>query len=281
MRRKAFTLIELLVVVAIIALLVSILLPALNRARELAKRGVCGTNIKNIGTAMTLYKGGHNDQYPWIGTTSTAWDATKTGQARDTDYVKDEGTARSITSLLFLLVRDKQSPNLFICPSRSDDVVDGDTQDSTKNNAYRWDFKEAKNVSYSYAAPITEAAKTTSGATDSADPMLVIMSDKNPFFYDGNAPAALTDTTTGDDLRKHMSQNHTSGEYINYLFQDTHVGGGNRPDVGLLDPNGKKGDIYTASADSTKKLDLQGGTQITVSSHVGIRDAFVIGPAKP
>jgi len=54
-RRAAFTLIELLVVVAIIALLIAILLPSLQRAREVANQTVCATTIKQLGMAHMLY----------------------------------------------------------------------------------------------------------------------------------------------------------------------------------------------------------------------------------
>ena len=55
-RRNAFTLIELLVVVAIISLLVSILLPSLQRAREAAKRSACLSSMKNIATTSRVYE---------------------------------------------------------------------------------------------------------------------------------------------------------------------------------------------------------------------------------
>ena len=61
-RRPGFTLIELLVVVAIIALLVSILLPSLQQARELARRAVCSANLYHIASAENIYA---NDNKGW------------------------------------------------------------------------------------------------------------------------------------------------------------------------------------------------------------------------
>jgi prepilin-type N-terminal cleavage/methylation domain-containing protein/prepilin-type processing-associated H-X9-DG protein len=54
-KRKGFTLIELLVVIAIIAVLMAILMPALNRVREQGKRAVCLSNVKQLGLSWILY----------------------------------------------------------------------------------------------------------------------------------------------------------------------------------------------------------------------------------
>ena len=62
--RRGFTLIELLVVIAIIALLVSILLPSLQRAKELAKKTVCSTNLKNAGTGLFSYASENESKFP-------------------------------------------------------------------------------------------------------------------------------------------------------------------------------------------------------------------------
>jgi len=79
----AFTLIELLVVVAIIALLISILLPSLSKAREQAKAAVCAANNHNVGQSCMIYMGQfsgtfpNNDPYPMnpLGIAGTSWAA--------------------------------------------------------------------------------------------------------------------------------------------------------------------------------------------------------------
>ena len=63
-RRSGFTLVELLVVIGIIAILISILIPALNKARQNSLRLKCLSNLRQVGTAYLLYASRYDDRVP-------------------------------------------------------------------------------------------------------------------------------------------------------------------------------------------------------------------------
>lgn len=72
--KRGFTLIELLVVITIIAILAAILFPVFARAKAAAKQTVCISNLKQIGTAITLYMGDHDDIFPYAVDASDKYD---------------------------------------------------------------------------------------------------------------------------------------------------------------------------------------------------------------
>jgi prepilin-type N-terminal cleavage/methylation domain-containing protein/prepilin-type processing-associated H-X9-DG protein len=107
--RRAFTLIELLVVVAIIALLIAILLPSLGKAREMARRTTCGTNLKGQGSAMAIYAAQFNNRLPAFVNKATQWLQDEPIEFGDSILNMSAATGASPPSV----------QKLFYCPANS------------------------------------------------------------------------------------------------------------------------------------------------------------------
>ncbi len=122
--RSAFTLVELLVVIAIIGILVGLLLPAVQAAREAARRMQCSNNLKQIGLAMHMHMDIHkslpaNGNYTWNGTavtTTNAW----SGMSRILPHIEQENLFHGIDFKVNYnvqpVISSKRVPT-FMCPS--------------------------------------------------------------------------------------------------------------------------------------------------------------------
>jgi prepilin-type N-terminal cleavage/methylation domain-containing protein len=159
--RRAFTLVELLVVIAIIGVLVALLLPAIQAAREAARRMQCSNNLKNIGLSMLNYESSMKE-FPTGGATfkdrlecyvegGKAWTGKKQGMSWAYQILPylEQGALHNIADTRIV----QSTPvAMYSCPSRRPATLYDDPDDSPDlGPSYLMDYAGAQPATYAVA----------------------------------------------------------------------------------------------------------------------------------
>jgi prepilin-type N-terminal cleavage/methylation domain-containing protein/prepilin-type processing-associated H-X9-DG protein len=254
--RVGFTLVELLVVIGIIALLISILLPALSKAREQGNRIKCASNLRQIAMAGMMYANQNSGREKGI-FPRTYFNNTEDGISQNPTIGADLATAYSIASpstpvgnqnicaSFFHLMKTMQlTPQAFICPSTSATPA-WEGQDIQSKSNWLTTGKYNTVCTYSYQSPyasLNSAVPAGWKFDTTLSPEYPFASDINPGNTglaangDGNNEVGVHPYTAGRKQMAHMNSNNHKNEGQQVAYCDGHVEWNDSPFCGAPSP---------------------------------------------